>query len=129
MIVVSFRIVGAFNRSGAIRAVAPYMSKVFNRVWHADLLRKHKSYGISCQRFCLSYSFLSNRWLRVVLDGKSSQEYPVNVEVLQGSILGPTLFLLHMNDLTDDVICNILSILMILLSTLSMIRHLICGNN
>ena len=101
--VASDRIVRAFNRFGHYRAVILDISKAFDRVWHPGLLHKLKSYG----SLGLSSSFLDNRRLRVFLDGKSSQEYPINAGVPQGSILGPTLFLLYINDLPDDVICDI----------------------
>ena len=65
---------------------------------------------LSLMEFQISYiwhSFVSNRQLRMALDGKSSQEYPVNAGVPQGSIFGATLFLLYINELSDDVICKV----------------------
>ena len=94
-------------RSGATRAVALDKSKAFDRIWYAGLLHKVKSYGILGQIFGLISSFVSDRWLQMALDGKSSQEYLFNAGVAQGSILGPALFLLYINDFPDDVICNI----------------------
>ena len=69
--VASDRIAITFNGSGATRAVALDLSKAFDKVLHAGLLHKLKSFGISSQIFDLISSFLSNRWLQVVLDGKS----------------------------------------------------------
>ena len=82
MTVVSGRIARVFNRSGATQAVVTDISKAFDRAWHAGLLHKHESCGISCQIFGLILFFLSNRRLWVILDGKSSQEYPANAGVL-----------------------------------------------
>ena len=78
-------------------AVVLYIFKAFDRVWHAGLLHKLKSYGVSCQIISVISSFLSNRRLQEVLYGA--------ILGIQGS-LGPTLFLLYINDL-DDNNCNI----------------------
>ena len=124
--VVSDRISRACNRSGTTWAEAVDISKVFDRGWHVGLLHKLKFYGISGQIFNLISFFLStNRRLQVVLDGKSSQEYPVNAGVPQRSILGPTLFIQYVMTFLI-MLCVILpSMLMIPRSILSVIRHLV----
>ena len=61
------------------------------------------------------------------LDGKSSQEYSVNALVRQGSRIA--LFLQYFNIFPGDFVYDMLSTVMITLSILSMIRHLICGDN
>ena len=109
--VVSDRIPRAFNRSGATWTVVLDTYKAFDRVWHAGLLHKLRSYGISGQIFGLISSFLSNRQLRVVLDGKSSQEYPVNAGVPHFSYYTLMTFLMMLSVI-------LLFMLMILLSTL-----------
>ena len=107
MTVVSDRIARAFNRFGATQAIGLDISKAFDKIWHAGLLHNFKSHGISSQIFGLISCFLSNRQLQVVLDGKSSQEFSINAGVPQGSILGPTLSLLYINVLSDDVFCYV----------------------
>ena len=90
---------------------------------------KLRSYGNSGHKFGLISSFLGNTRLRMVLDGKCLQECPVNAGVSPGPILGPTHFLLHINDLPDNVICVIAIYADDTTLCSIVIRHLICGNN
>ena len=127
--VISDRIAKAFDRSGVTQAVVLDISKAFDRLWHAGLLHKLRSYGISGLTFGCISSFLSNRQLWVVLDVKSSQEYPVNATVPQGLL--KFLQFPHYTLITFLMMLSVilLSMLMILLCILNVIRHLICGNN
>ena len=65
----------------------------------------------------------------MVLDGKSSQEYPINAGVPQGSIPGPALFLIDINSLPDDGICNIAIYTDDTALYSECDQTLICGNN
>ena len=84
--VITERIHRVLDISGEARAVALDISKAFDKVWHAGLLHKLKAYGISGSIFDLISSFLSDRRIRVVLDGHSSTEYTVNSGVPRGSV-------------------------------------------
>jgi len=95
------------NASGESRAIALDISKAFDKVWHAGLLHKLKSYGVSGSALHIIKSFLSNRKLKVVLDGCSSKTYKINAGVPQGSILGPLLFLIFINDLPDEILSKL----------------------
>jgi hypothetical protein len=87
------------EHNGETLAVALDISKAFDRVWHAGLLNKLPSFGFPTKLCSWFSSFLSNRSISVAVDGESSETYPVNSGVPQGSILSPTLFLIHINDL------------------------------
>jgi hypothetical protein len=87
------------------------LSKAFDSVPHPPTLAKLKSFGINDMLFTWFSDYLSNRRQRVVIDGKTSGWLPVTSGVPQGSILGPLMFLLYINDLPDviseDTLCGI----------------------
>ena len=90
-----------------VRGVFLDISKAFDRVWHKGLLFKLKSNGIEGNLFNLIESFLCNRLQRVVLNGQNSKWEKIAAGVPKGSILGPLLFLIYINDISDNLESNV----------------------
>ena len=79
------------------------LEKAFDTVNHNILLEKLQFYGIHGNNFLWFTSYLSNRKQRVKLDGKTSPYLDISCGVPQGSILGPLLFLIYINDMKNAV--------------------------
>ena len=103
MLSITHEIYKSFDDGFDVRSLFLDVSKAFDKVWHQGIISKLRQNGISRDLLNVLSDFLSNRKQRVVLNGQTSSWVIITTGVPLGSILGPLLFLIYMNDLPDGL--------------------------
>ena len=85
------------------------LSKAFDVINHKILLHKLNNYGLRGKINAWFQSYLSDRTQYVEIGGTKSNSQQIRCGVPQGSILGPLLYLIYVNDIHKSCNCNILS--------------------
>ena len=105
LIRISDYILEAFEKGQDVIAVFMDISKAFDKVWTKGLLVKLENNGINGNLLKWFASYLTHRSQKVVLNGQCSQALSIGAGVPQGSVLGPILFLIYINDISEVNLC------------------------